>query len=340
MTRPIFLSVCIAAYNVENYLYEALDSLRKSTLKNIEFIVVDDGSTDGTLSICKEFEVLDNRFKIYSHKKNLSLLQARKTGISKASGEYILFLDGDDKYQTKNLEMFCECLSKQDNDIVVFDVKCFGGNKEDLEKYRTYFSITKDVNLSDCQLLPRYIFQERSIPWNVINKAFKLSILKAINCKIKDIRLTSGEDALLTFLVLLHTNSCLYIPITVYEYRLGSGISTGTETIQKFKQHSRDILLVNYLDDVLQDFPNKKTNFRIPLEGLRTHLEINTVKRYFQLNKKDRELGKRMLYSSGLTRSKLFSIIAKLYLRNLLRPLFAQAKGNAFLRLAKRYFYR
>ena len=88
------LSVIIPAYNVEQYVSECLDSILLSE-KDIEVIVIDDGSKDRTLSICEEYCKKDVRVKVYA-KPNGGVSSARNYGMEKASGEYLLFVDSDD----------------------------------------------------------------------------------------------------------------------------------------------------------------------------------------------------------------------------------------------------
>ncbi|MBR1796582.1 MAG: glycosyltransferase family 2 protein [Clostridiales bacterium] len=89
------ISVIIPVYNVEKYLRKCLDTVINQTFSDLEIILIDDGSTDGGLSVCKEYESLDQRVHVY-HKPNGGLSSARNYGIDKATGEYIGFVDSDD----------------------------------------------------------------------------------------------------------------------------------------------------------------------------------------------------------------------------------------------------
>ncbi len=92
---PISVSVIVPVYNVIDYLEPCLNSLKDQTLENIEIIVVDDGSTDGSGDICDKFAENDPRFRII-HKKNEGLSAARNDGLDIARGQYTMFVDGDD----------------------------------------------------------------------------------------------------------------------------------------------------------------------------------------------------------------------------------------------------
>ena len=89
------LSVIIPVYNVENYLRECLDSITNQTVKDIEIICIDDGSTDNSPNILKEYQKKDSRIKIIT-KKNGGQASARNLGIKEAQGEYIAFIDASD----------------------------------------------------------------------------------------------------------------------------------------------------------------------------------------------------------------------------------------------------
>ena len=89
------VSIIIPVYNVESYLRRCLDSVVNQTLKDIEIILVNDGSTDGSLAICEEYAKNDDRIKIIT-RKNGGLSAARNTGLDNATSEYIGFIDSDD----------------------------------------------------------------------------------------------------------------------------------------------------------------------------------------------------------------------------------------------------
>ena len=89
------ISVVVAIYNVKNYIVRCVESIIKQTYKDLQIILVDDGSTDGTSKICDKFAKKDNRI-IVIHKPNGGVSSARNTGIECAKGKYIHFMDGDD----------------------------------------------------------------------------------------------------------------------------------------------------------------------------------------------------------------------------------------------------
>ena len=115
------ISVIIPVYNVEKYLSECLDSVVKQTLRDIEIICINDGSTDNSLSILKEYASKDSRIKIID-KENQGQGYARKVGLDKASGEYILFCDSDDYYsELIAFEELYNYIEKVKVDVVIFN---------------------------------------------------------------------------------------------------------------------------------------------------------------------------------------------------------------------------
>lgn len=114
------VSVIIAAYNVELYIERCLDSVVQQTLKDIEIIVVNDGSTDKTLEKLLIYQNKDNRIKIVD-KKNEGLIEARKSGLEVSSGEFLMFLDADDWIDT----MACEKLYNKSTELNL-DILCYG----------------------------------------------------------------------------------------------------------------------------------------------------------------------------------------------------------------------
>ncbi|MDD5159200.1 MAG: glycosyltransferase [Sulfuricurvum sp.] len=120
------ISVIIPVYNVEAYLKECLDSIVSQELHDIEIICVNDGSTDGSLSILEKYAADDKRIIIIDQ-KNQGLSGARNNGLKKAQGEYILFSDSDDYLLTSNtLSLLYTTASMQDLDILSFDFTIVG----------------------------------------------------------------------------------------------------------------------------------------------------------------------------------------------------------------------
>ena len=98
-TNQELISIIVPVYNIESYLPRCLETISKQTYQNLEIILIDDGSTDSSGSICDEFAKKDHRAKVI-HLQNAGLSVARNTGMAYASGEYLMFVDGDDYLHT------------------------------------------------------------------------------------------------------------------------------------------------------------------------------------------------------------------------------------------------
>jgi len=118
------ISVLMPVYNTAPYLYQAVKSVLNQTLRDLELIIVDDGSTDNSLEIIKNFALEDKRIK-YFHKENEGLSVTRNFALSKASGEFVYFMDSDDIIVEDALQICYRIATGQGLDIVTFDADSF-----------------------------------------------------------------------------------------------------------------------------------------------------------------------------------------------------------------------
>lgn len=123
------VSIVVPIYNVKNYLLACVESLRKQTYELIEIILVDDGSTDGSAQLCDELKETDKRIHVI-HKKNGGVSSARNIGVRKATGTYIMFVDGDDWLEFNAVELLVKRLLETNSDICY--CKLFYKNESEL----------------------------------------------------------------------------------------------------------------------------------------------------------------------------------------------------------------
>ena len=123
MKTPL-VSVLIPVYNVEKYLSRCLDSLINQTLTDIEIICVNDGSTDGSLKILKQYQEKDNRIVIVD-KKNGGLPSARNAGLDRARGQYVGFVDSDDYVEPSMFETLYKTAKKKNSEVVICGAQIF-----------------------------------------------------------------------------------------------------------------------------------------------------------------------------------------------------------------------
>ena len=205
----VTLSVIVPVYNTEKYLRECLDSIINQTFRDIEIICVNDGSTDKSLEILKEYALKDNRIKVINQ-ENKGQSIARNVGLNIASGKYITFIDSDDYL---DLNTYDTVLSNIENiDIVCFGAKVFGNEntKQKLSDDK-YYQIKYDgvIELND-----EIRFETDC---SVCNKIFKKDVIKKYN-----INFPIGihyEDAEFYFKYINVVNQARYINKYFYHYR-------------------------------------------------------------------------------------------------------------------------
>ena len=112
------VSIVVPVYNVEKYLKRCVDSLIEQSYSNLEILLVDDGSKDSSLSICKEYELKDSRIRVF-HKENEGLGLTRNYGIERATGEYITFVDSDDYLTTDAIAVMLDRAIATNADVVI-----------------------------------------------------------------------------------------------------------------------------------------------------------------------------------------------------------------------------
>ena len=118
ITNELLVSVIIPVYNVSRYLPQCFESVISQTYRNLEIIVIDDGSTDDSGSICDQYAEKDDRIHVI-HTDNRGLASARNLGLENVSGKYILFIDSDDWIEPQTIETFIGAALKTEADIVI-----------------------------------------------------------------------------------------------------------------------------------------------------------------------------------------------------------------------------
>ena len=112
------ISIVVPVYNAENYLEKCINSIIGQTYRNLEIILIDDGSNDNSLSICEKFALQDNRIKVF-HQNNGGVASARNKGLSEASGEFIAWVDSDDSIEPEYIEKLYDAVKEYNADISI-----------------------------------------------------------------------------------------------------------------------------------------------------------------------------------------------------------------------------
>ena len=124
------VSIIIPVYNVEPYLDQCLESVIKQTYKNLEIIIINDGSTDNSVSIIKKYQKIDQRIIFINNYKNEGLGVTRNIGIRISTGEYLYCVDSDDWLELNAIELLVKRIEETDADFVICEARCFDCSKD------------------------------------------------------------------------------------------------------------------------------------------------------------------------------------------------------------------
>lgn len=168
------VSVIIPVYNVSLYLQQALDSVIHQTYKNLEILVIDDGSTDGSEVICDEY--LSDPRVIVIHQENRGLSGARNTGLNHATGDYIAFLDSDDVYHPEMINLLLQSILRYNADLSVCAYTPFINSHLEKAKHKHRGVIEKEHILSAREAIISLF--EGSFSTNVWSKLYRRQLWK------------------------------------------------------------------------------------------------------------------------------------------------------------------
>lgn len=255
------VSVIVPVYNTAPYVEKCIQSIVSQTYENIEVILVDDGSADGSDRICQKFSHAEERIK-YIWQENKGVVRARKTGIDQASGEYMLFIDSDDWIEPDMVECLMGYIREADmvTSGVYYEVQN-GVVSEYTDKYPEGIYNNEDMET----VLRTMIFDtqtndlQRLTPW-ICNKLYRISIVRDIYNEL-DAGMKFAEDAVFFYKYFLRCQSFTIVHKCCYHYRYrGESASHGTNPnilsdinmaylslMQDFKAHRAGESLVKQL---------------------------------------------------------------------------------------------
>lgn len=210
-------SIIVPVYNVEKYLIECINSLKAQTYQDFEVILVDDGSTDKSGLICDQFALNDSKFKVI-HKKNGGLISARRFGLKKALGDYILFCDSDDLLKKNALEVLKNIINKSNADVITFNAMVFN----ECETKIFSKAVFKD-GIIDKSSFINEIFNSYALN-SMCMKAIKRTIIDLNRDYEEFYNCNFGEDLLQSIPIILKANSIYYTSQCLYLYRMNSGM--------------------------------------------------------------------------------------------------------------------
>lgn len=216
MGKGELISVVVPIYNVEAYLTACIDSILQQTYKNIEIILVDDGSTDSCPEICDRYSLIDPRVHVI-HKKNGGLSDARNAGLHIAEGSYICFFDSDDVVSINIIEKLYRACTDEKADMAV----CYYQNFVD--SYQDNSNTNIEYSVSTGKEIIKRIYQgtDGKIAFVAWNKLYKIDLFRehGIGYPIHK----QHEDTYTTYKLLFFSEKVCIVESELYFYRLRSG---------------------------------------------------------------------------------------------------------------------
>ena len=251
--KQLLISVIIPVYGVEKYIAQCLESVINQTYKNLEIIVVNDGTKDRSADIAKEYAAKDSRIKVYDF-KNGGLSVARNRGLEIATGDYISYIDSDDWLDTKMYETLLEAAMKNDADMV----KCGIIETNGVAEEKITFSDVKIINNEQNKAFENYF---NGILWTLAwNGLYKNELAK----KVKFPDNVVHEDNYSSGMFLYLAKKIVVMPYCGNYYRVNdAGISKGG-----VKKPLDKILAISKLkkDLLALEFTDKKLDWKLSIE--------------------------------------------------------------------------
>ncbi len=267
------LSVIIPVYNAEKDIYQCIESIIKQRYKNFEVIIVNDGSTDNSLSVINEATKDDERFKIINI-ENSGVSYARNIGVENAHGEYITFVDADDYIDEETFEMIFSILDKEDIDYLKY------GYIKEYGPFRQNYKFKSDTNT----LIMNKDFGEKVYPnflqTNDYASVWNLCIKSKIASQISfDKYKKYAEDRKYSFDALKKSKKIYLLSHNMYHYRLNMNSVTNKKNSEKAKKQ-----LLDTIDTNIYIYKNMK--LAILEEGLINSIKydiLEYIKKFFYL---------------------------------------------------------
>ncbi len=222
----MFLSVNIPVYNAEKYLHECIDSVLSQSFSDFEIILIDDGSTDSSGTICDEYAARDSRIKVL-HLENGGCASARRHGLAESSGDYIFMMDADDVIYPELFEKLYSVAKSQGPDMIAFDYETFGGSITVLNKNGLPEGLYEGKKLANVLSSLVYDKHKRSfnygcLIYSLCCKAYRRSFLSEYFPTLPR-GITKGEDLAVSAVLACHAKSIYFMDFCGYRYRTAEG---------------------------------------------------------------------------------------------------------------------
>ena len=234
------VSIIIPVYNSEKYISRCIESIINQSYKNLEILCIDDGSSDSSLNLIKDYANKDNRIKIYSQSNNGPSV-ARNYGLNIAIGDYIMFVDSDDYIHHNMVELLINSISRNNTMVLCNNMEIYNDKSEDRELFE---NLNKDLNKN---LVIEEIAKGKA--GLVCGKLFNKSIVDKFNIRFKK-DITMCEDQIFFLNIAMNCEEFIHIPKSLYYY---DRCNENSITI-KYNSNAMDnqLRVLTYIEELLE----------------------------------------------------------------------------------------
>ena len=277
------ISIVIPVYNVQENLKKCIDSIQKQTYQKIEIIIIDDGSTDGSPSLCDQMQQQDSRISVF-HKENRGVVSARKMGLEKAQGEYSLLIDSDDWIEPNMVAELYQAALEYEADIVTSGYY--------REYAGTYAKVTDGIEEGVYGSLEskRYLCQNliycgntdrKGILGSLCCKLIRTSLLRKVHLELCE-SISRGEDSAVVYAACIQAKTVVITHNIYYHYAIRAGSAVYSSDKYFFKNINEVYI---FLKDIF-----KKSNYKeillVQLDRFMLQLIFLGINYWFDFNKK------------------------------------------------------
>ncbi len=268
------VSIIIPVYNSKKYLKKCLDSILEQTYKNLEIILVDDGSTDESKKLVDDYEKSNHLIKAI-HQKNSGLSSARNTGLKIATGNYIMFVDSDDHIEPDMIQDMLKAIEETDSDIAVCSFKETYPNGKvshfNNEKYpEKVFTIESAL---------RAMLKEEGFMVSATMKLFPKNYFKDITFPVGKVH----EDVDVTYKLIMKAEKIVFLPNEFYIYQHHE-----SSIINSFDDRKFD--LISFTDQMCNDIDKKFPNLEYVTKERRIRARLSLLRQIPSNHPKKSEL--------------------------------------------------
>lgn len=211
------LSVIVPVYQSEKYLERCVESIKNQDFREIEIILVDDGSTDNSYKICDKYAELDNRIKVV-HQENKGSFQARRKGVSVAKGDYVTFVDGDDWIEKHTYSCLMNIVADNKIDVISYGYIVEPEYEISTDNYAEGLYVEEEISK---EIIPTMIYNQktnsRDLSPSLCTKVLKKELFEEICARITE-NIGWGDDGVVTYSVLCIAKKVFISHETLYHY--------------------------------------------------------------------------------------------------------------------------